>query len=213
MGIPKRLSGPNELTEYLKTAQDNLEELEFFDAPQEINRTDTEITYQIRLNASGLEQYSEQAIDQVMVVLRNRIDAFGVAEPSIRREANRPRIIVELPGAKDSSRPLQIVKTMGRLEFKLVEKSPTGTGAWFGSAATPPPDEIPEGAEIRYHNDDGTALANSWYVVQSPVLLSGDRIRNARETPGSTSFEIVVSMSFDSQGDPTIRAADYQPCR
>ena len=200
VGIPKRLADPTERVEYLKTAQENLQDLEFFDAPQEINRTDTEVTYQIRLDESGLEQYSEQAIDQVMVVLRNRIDAFGVAEPSIRREANRPRIIVELPGAKDSSKPLQIVKTMGRLEFKLVEKSPTGTAAWTGSADTPPPDDIPEGTEIRYHSDDGTALANSWYVVQSPVLLSGDRIKNARETQGSTSFEIVVSMGFDSQG-------------
>lgn len=200
VGIPKRLADPNERAEYLKKAQDQLRDLEFFDTPQEINRTDTEVTYQIRLDESGLEQYSEQAIDQVMVVLRNRVDAFGVAEPSIRREANRPRIIVELPGAKDSSKPLQIVKTMGRLEFKLVEKSPTGTGAWIGSANTPPPDDIPEGAEIRYHNDDGTTLSNSWYVVQSPVLLSGDRIKNARETQGNTSFEIVVSMSFDSQG-------------
>ena len=200
VGIPKRLSDPNERAEYLRKAQDNLKDLDFFNAPQEINRTDTEVTYQIRLDESGLEQYSEQAIDQVMVVLRNRIDAFGVAEPSIRREANRPRIIVELPGAKDSSKPLQIVKTMGRLEFKLVEKSPTGAIAWTGSANTPPPDDMPEGTEIRYHNDDGTALANSWYVVQSPVLLSGDRIRNARETQGNTSFEIVVSMGFDSQG-------------
>ena len=200
VGIPKRLSDPNEQAEYLKTAQENLQDLEFFDDPQEVNRTDTEVTYQIRLDESGLEEYSEQAIDQVMVVLRNRIDAFGVAEPSIRREANRPRIIVELPGAKDSSKPLQIVKTMGRLEFKMVEKSPTGAIAWTGSADTPPPDDIPEGTEIRYHNDDGTALANSWYVVQSPVLLSGDRIKNARETQGNTNFEIVVSMSFDSQG-------------
>ena len=200
VGIPKRLSDPSEQAEYLKKAQENLQDLEFFDAPEEINRTSTEVTYQIRLDESGLGQYSEQAIDQVMVVLRNRIDAFGVAEPSIRREANRPRIIVELPGAKDSSKPLQIVKTMGRLEFKMVEKSPTGAIAWTGSADTPPPDDIPEGTEIRYHNDDGTALANSWYVVRSPVLLSGDRIKNARETQGNTSFEIVVSMSFDSPG-------------
>ena len=200
VGIPKRLSDPSEQAEYLKKAQENLQDLEFFDAPQEINRTGAEVTYQIRLDESGLGQYSEQAIDQVMVVLRNRIDAFGVAEPSIRREANRPRIIVELPGAKDSSKPLQIVKTMGRLEFKLVEKSPTGAIAWSGLADTPPPDDIPEGTEIRYHNDDGTNLANSWYVVRSPVLLSGDRIRNARETQGNTSFEIVVSMSFDSPG-------------
>jgi preprotein translocase subunit SecD len=273
VGIPKRLSAPNERAEYLKKAQDNLQALEFFDNPQEDEpdtllfstelkfQTDldngnisqdlrkafdnqaislsqnvmisiekrggkwlitdegnnqtyavrkdenklniypgTQVTYQIRLDESGLKQYGEQAIEQVMVVLRNRVDAFGVAEPSIRREANRPRIIVELPGAKNSSKPLQIVKTMGRLEFKLVQKSPGGAIAWSGSADTPPPDDIPEGTEVRGHHDDGTQLANSWYVLQSPVLLRGDRITNARPTQGNTSFEVVVSMSFDSQG-------------
>ena len=63
-------------------------------------------TYQlIRSVIEGIQKYSEQAIQQVLIVLRNRVDAFGVSEPSIRREANRPRIIVELPGAKDSSKP------------------------------------------------------------------------------------------------------------
>ena len=79
-----------------------------------------------------------------------RVDAFGVASPSIRREANRPRIVVELPGAKDSSGPLRIVKTMGLLEFKLVEKNPSGGGSWYGLANTPLPDKIPEGAKIYY---------------------------------------------------------------
>ncbi|MCZ6680693.1 MAG: protein translocase subunit SecD [Candidatus Poribacteria bacterium] len=195
VGVPKRLSDPNERAEYLKKAQENLQELEFFDNPREVDRTDTEVTYRISLDESGLKRYGEQAIDQVLVVLRNRIDAFGVAEPSIRPEANRPRIIVELPGAKDSSKPLQIVKTMGRLEFKLVEKGPTGGSAWVGSANTPPPDNIPDGAEIRYHFESG-----EWYVLQSPVLLTGDRITDARPSQGNTSFEIVVSMSFDSPG-------------
>ena len=54
VGIPKRLSDPNEQAEYLKQAQENLQDLEFFDAPQEVNRTDTEVTYQIRLDESGL---------------------------------------------------------------------------------------------------------------------------------------------------------------
>jgi preprotein translocase subunit SecD len=201
VGIWKKYrSDPTQKEEYLKKAEKILNDLEFFDDATEVSASDTQVTYQIRLSKAGLEKYSEQAIEQVLIVLRNRVDAFGVAEPSIRREANRPRIIVELPGAKDSSKPLQIVKTMGRLEFKLVEKSPGGGIYWSGSPDTPPPEDIPEGTEIRRHNDDGTSQANSWYVLKKPVLLTGDRITNARPTQGATSFEVAVSMSFDSTG-------------
>ena len=84
---------------------------------------------------------------------------------------------------------------MGRLEFKLVEKSPTGGNFWSGTADIPIPDNIPEGNEIRYHYETG-----NWYVLQSPVLLSGDRITDAGPSAGRTSFDIVVSMSFDSIG-------------
>ena len=187
-------------TEYLNKARELLNELEYFDNATEISATDTQVVYEMHLSKDGIEKYSEGAIEQVLIVLRNRVDAFGVAEPSIRREANRPRIIVELPGAKDSSKPLQIVKTMGRLEFKLVQKNPNGGIYWSGSADSQPPEDIPEGTEIHRHHDDGTAQANSWYVLQSPVLLTGDRITGAGPSQGATSFEIAVSMSFDSAG-------------
>ena len=196
VGIPSRLrSDSGEKAEYLEKAQRLLNEIEFFEDAQVSAESEMQSTYQLALSDRGIQRYSEQAIEQVLIVLRNRVDAFGVSEPSIRREANRPRIIVELPGAKDSSKPLQIVKTMGRLEFKLVEKSPTGGNFWSGTSDTPIPDNIPEGSEIRYHYETG-----NWYVLQSPVLLSGDRITDAGPSTGRTSFDIVVSMSFDSIG-------------
>ena len=196
VGIPSRLrSDSGEKAKYLEKAQRLLNEIEFFEDAQVSAESEMQSTYQLILSDRGIQKYSEQAIQQVLIVLRNRVDAFGVSEPSIRREANRPRIIVELPGAKDSSKPLQIVKTMGRLEFKLVEKSPTGGNFWSGAADTPIPDNIPEGTEIRYHYETG-----NWYVLQSPVLLSGDRITDAGPSTGRTSFDIVVSMSFDSIG-------------
>ncbi len=196
VGIPSRLrSDVNEKTEYLEKAQRLLNEIEFFEDAQVSAETETQSTYQLALSERGIQKYSEQAIEQVLIVLRNRVDAFGVSEPSIRREANHPRIIVELPGAKDSSKPLQIVKTMGRLEFKLVEKSPTGGSLWSGTSDTPIPDNIPDGSEVRYHYETG-----NWYVLNSPVLLSGDRINDAGPSTGRTSFDIVVSMSFDSIG-------------
>ncbi len=199
IGIPSRLrADAAEKQTYLEKARDLLNELEFFEDVQTIAETETQTTYQLRLSQSGIQKYSDQAIQQVLIVLRNRVDAFGVSEPSIRQEANKPRIIVELPGAKDSSKPLEIVKDMGRLEFKLVEKSPAGGNLWRGSGDTPPPDTIPDSTEIRYHYETG-----DWYVLQSPVLLSGDRIVNAGPSTGRTSFDIVVSMSFDGSGRTT----------
>ncbi len=196
VGIPSRFRS-NEVgkQEYLKKAQRLLNELDFFEDATLLTESEMQLTYQVQLSNAGIEKYSEQAIEQVLIVLRNRVDAFGVSEPSIRRETNSPRIIVELPGAKDSSAPLQIVKTMGRLEFKIVEKSPTGGSLWRGRADTPPPDTIPEGNEIQYHYE-----TKDWYVLQSPILLTGDRITDARPSAGRTSFDIVVSMSFDSSG-------------
>ena len=196
IGIPSRLrSDSGEKAKYLEKAQRLLNEIEFFEDAQISAEAEMQSTYQLTLSERGVQRYSEQAIEQVLIVLRNRVDAFGVSEPSIRREANHPRIIVELPGAKDSSKPLQIVKTMGRLEFKLVKKSPTGGSLWSGIADTPIPDSIPEDSEVRYHYETG-----NWYVLESPVLLSGDRINDAGPTTGRTSFDIVVSMSFDSIG-------------
>ena len=196
VGIPSRLrADAAQKADYIKKAEGLLSEIEFFEDPQVQAETETQSTYQLKLSSGGIQKYTEQAIEQVLIVLRNRVDAFGVSEPSIRREANHPRIIVELPGAKDSSKPLQIVKTMGRLEFKLVRKPPTGGSLWSGTADTPPPDNIPEDSEIRYHYETG-----NWYVLESPVLLSGDRINDAGPSTGRTNFDIVVSMSFDSIG-------------
>ena len=194
--IPSRLrSDQAQKDEYLQKAVNFLNEVEYFENAEAASEKDTQSTYQLRLTERGMQQYSDQAIERVLIVLRNRVDAFGVAEPSIRQEANRPRIIIELPGAKDSSGPLRIVQTMGRLEFKMVAKNPSGGNFWSGSANTPPPDNLPEDTEILYHHETG-----DWYVVESPVLLSGHHIKDSRASSGSTSFEIVVLMDFNSEG-------------
>ena len=194
--IPSRLrTDQAQKDEYLQKAVDLLNEVEYFEDAEAVAEKDTQSTYQLRLTQQGMQKYSDHAIERVLIVLRNRVDAFGVAEPSIRQEANRPRIIIELPGAKDSSGPLRIVQTMGRLEFKMVAKNPSGGNFWSGSANTPPPDNLPEDTEIRFHHETG-----DWYVLDSPVLLSGHNIKDSRASAGSTSFEIVVLMDFDSEG-------------
>jgi len=58
-------------------------------------------------------------IKQSLEKVRNRIDRYGVAEPSIHRLGS-DRIAVELPGIKDPDRAIGIIKKAGQLEFKIV---------------------------------------------------------------------------------------------
>lgn len=70
----------------------------------------------------------EDAIDQALEVIRNRINEFGVSEPSITRQGS-DRIVVQLPGVRDPERARAIVERQAMLEFKLVaypaEEHPT----------------------------------------------------------------------------------------
>lgn len=60
-----------------------------------------------------------ESIDQALETIRNRIDEFGVSEPSITRQGD-DRIVVQLPGIRDPARARSIVERQALLEFKLV---------------------------------------------------------------------------------------------
>lgn len=68
---------------------------------------------------SDLRQETEDAIDRSLEVLRNRIDQFGVSEPSITKQGHR-RIVVELAGIQDVNRAKSVIGRTAQLEFKLM---------------------------------------------------------------------------------------------
>lgn len=68
---------------------------------------------------SLLQKSSEDAIDRSLEILRNRIDQFGVSEPTISKLGAR-RIALELPGVKDPVRARELVGRTALLEFKLL---------------------------------------------------------------------------------------------
>jgi SecD/SecF fusion protein len=65
---------------------------------------------------------AKDAVDRAQEVIRNRVDQFGVAEPTIQRQGLN-RIIVELPGVQDIQRAKNLVGQTALLEFQLVEPS------------------------------------------------------------------------------------------
>ncbi len=69
-----------------------------------------------------LRENANDAIDQALEVIRQRIDKYGVAEPNIQKQGER-RILLELPGVSDEEQVLQLLKTTARLEFNLVKNN------------------------------------------------------------------------------------------
>lgn len=90
---------------------------------QVIGSTDTSVT--ARYFDAYLNEYKNRVIQQAIETIRNRIDEFGVAEPSISQQGAN-RILIQLPGMADAEKAKQLINTTAKLDFMIVstEKSP-----------------------------------------------------------------------------------------
>lgn len=146
---------------------------------------------------SELDKQAEDTIDRTLEIIRNRVDRFGVSEPTITKQGSR-RIIIELAGVQDISRAKKIIGDTALLEFKLVKEPSTIytllqdiDRAWLDhlkkqsnhvdSAATPAAtvasqDSTPEDADLReilgenVLSGDSAEAANGDIVVDDAFL-------------------------------------------
>ena len=70
----------------------------------------------------AIENETEDSINRVLEILQNRIDQFGVSEPTIQKQGEY-RILVELAGIQDSERARALLQSTALLEFYLVKNS------------------------------------------------------------------------------------------
>ena len=68
----------------------------------------------------AIEEEATDAIDRALEILQNRVDEFGVSEPTIQKQGNR-RIIVELAGIEDPERARSLLQSTALLEFSLLK--------------------------------------------------------------------------------------------
>ena len=64
-----------------------------------------------------IKENAKSAVANSFNVLRNRIDRFGVTQPSIQQIGNTGRILVELPGVKEPERVRKLLQGTASLEF------------------------------------------------------------------------------------------------
>ena len=69
--------------------------------------------------AQYLQEQADNAIDRAISIIRDRVDRYGVTEPSIQKQGAR-RVVVELPGIDEPDRVRNLLKGTARLEFHLM---------------------------------------------------------------------------------------------
>ncbi len=69
---------------------------------------------------AALQKGADEAVDRAIEIIRNRIDQFGLTDPTIQKEGTQ-RIIIELPGVGDPTQVHQLLEGTAQLEFRLLK--------------------------------------------------------------------------------------------
>jgi preprotein translocase subunit SecD len=153
------------------------------------NSSDAGPTYRMTYRPMALEQVRRNAMEQALETIRNRIDQLGVRETTIAQEGN-DEILVQLPGIQDPERAKELIGKTGVLQFKLVDDNHSVSDALRDGP--PPGDEVLYGPASRGGREP--------YLVESPVLLTGDTITDARVRPGGQLEGPYVTVDLDERG-------------
>lgn len=164
---------------------------------------------------------ADQAVQQALETLRNRIDETGVKEPSIVLKGGH-RINVQLPGIDDIQQAVRAIGTTAMLEFMMVDeevmKNFSSVEKALLVAEKQPPDiygddnalsdwmvrngHIPPDDRLMWKyakGADGQDARTDPYVVKQEIILTGDDINDARV--GLNQYnEPYVSLEFKPRG-------------
>jgi preprotein translocase subunit SecD len=142
-------------------------------------------TLQARLSVEELKRINDNAVQQNLLTLRNRVNQFGVAEPLVQKQG-ADRIVVELPGVQDTTRIKELLGATATLEYRAVDDIP---GAAESAAAT---GIAPPGDTLYYTRDTHRPV-----LLKNDVIASGAQLTDATPTVDQQSGTPAVSVTLD----------------
>ncbi|MGE5435604.1 MAG: protein translocase subunit SecD [Syntrophothermus sp.] len=134
---------------------------------------------------SRLRKDSEDAVSRAMEIIRNRVDQYGVSEPSIQMQGSR-RLIVELPGIANEDQAKQLLQGTALLEFRIL-KDPE-----FASTVMQKIDDVLAGISTSSKEEKDTTTSND------STLASNDTTKVSNDTLVAQNNDTNTSTSRDS---------------
>jgi len=129
----------------------------------------------------------EQAIQQNITTLHNRVNELGVAEPVIQKQG-LDRVVVQLPGVQDTAKAKDIIGRTATLEVRMVDEGTEAVAALRGDGP------VPFGAE-RYLERGGAPI-----IVKRQVILTGENLTDAQPGFDGQTQEPAVHLTLDAKG-------------
>jgi SecD/SecF fusion protein len=181
----------------------------------------------LTLNGDYLRRELERVIDRAARIVKERVDALGVAQSDVRRESG-DRIRIQLPGQRDPDRVINNLVRPATLEFSLVYPDEQAMPMESVLAELINPDgtvrpgaRIPEGYEVvrgmpdddlrfraRQYLDDPDNPTVAWYLITEESVIRGEHLRSVSARPGgSYGTEMVVGFELNSTGTQRFRNA------
>jgi preprotein translocase subunit SecD len=158
-------------------------------------------------------------LDQAIQIIRNRVDALGVAEPDISRQGDS--IIVSLPGVKNKDRAVEVVGQTAQLYFRpVLERLPATPTPTTTAVPTEPtttvdptvpttvpvdfdktttPEENTPEAQVILPEKDDNGNVTARYLL-GPAEVNGQAMSSARATVNTTNGVWEVQFSLTSDG-------------
>lgn len=163
-----------------------------------------------RISDKEARRIKDSAADQALETIRNRIDQFGVSEPTIHRQGEN-EIVVQLPGVKDPKRAIDLIGKTAQLEFRLVDDE-AKVAAELPQAIAPGEEEnilkqfadkIPADDEILFEkkvNNETGVVRKIPLLLKKQAALTGDLLSDAKVSIDTRFSEPYVSLSFNADG-------------
>ncbi|HYX92996.1 MAG TPA: protein translocase subunit SecD [Myxococcaceae bacterium] len=183
----------------------------------------------LALNDTQISYFQEEALEQAMIIIRNRVDKWGVAESEIRKRGT-DAIELSLPGQEDPERVKELIGKTAQLEFKLVDEENRDFFQKLASEKPLPADttltnagglaqlestdreallkyvegKAPQGREIDLECEPdplkkGECRLYRTWLLHSRAAVTGDSLASADYAHGEFN-EPEVNLTFDPQG-------------
>ena len=140
---------------------------------------------QLSISENTLNELRIAAIKQNTTTLRNRVNELGVAEPIVQ-QSGKTRIVVELPGVKDTTRAKEIIGATATLEFKMVDEESDAYAAEESN-------QVMFNSKL-YYDDAGQPV-----LLKRNIILTGENIVDASSGFDRNSRP-AVNITLDSPG-------------
>lgn len=175
-------------------------------------RGGTHLLLELEIDKLTKNEKIQDAVQRAIEIIRNRVDAYGIAETPIARVGER-WISVDLPGISKAEQAEALIGKTAQLKFMLVDESTTATKilSEISKLNRPAIDKdgnidpeikklLPNKLTILKGKSDDETNELKYYVLESSVIVSGAYLENARVETDAQFGMPYIAFSFNKEG-------------